>query len=235
MKLTKLSVVALCSSLFIACTNDAEQLKWRPYKDIDGTIQEVSFVTLTEQQIDKSKTSQPVERHFANLAVPFGKSKTFKRLGEIFPLGHFKGDYSMATIFLLDDKSLNIYKTEDVQTLAKAHAFEFYEFGGMRLSHAKFRAKTKICKDFKGKNGVDLVMTTNYYPENSFTDFYTALLEVKLQTQQAPQEIGYNASFTGNDANFQALMKQDEQKRGKNLAVANIQEKASILFNIICK
>lgn len=235
MTLAKLSVMILLSSLLIGCANDAKQLNWRPYKDIDGAVKEVSFVTLTEQHTDKSQESQPTERHFANLAIPFGETKTVKRLGEIFPLGQLNNHYAIATIFLVNDKSLNIYQAEDVQTLAKAKDFDFYEFGGMRLSHAKFTANSEICKDFNGKNGVNLLMTTNYYPQNSFTDFYTALLDVNLQSKQTPQEIGYNASFTGSDAKLQQRMKQDEQQQGKALAVANVKEKASILFNIICK
>ncbi|WP_439257752.1 hypothetical protein [Lonepinella sp. BR2271] len=235
MKLVKLSIVALCSAFLIGCASDSEKVQWRPYKDIDGSIKEVSFITLKEQTVDKSKKYEPIERHFANLAMPFGDKKTFKRLGEIFPLGRVNENYSMATIFLMNDKSFNIHQDESVQTLSKAKEFEFYEFGGMRLSHAKFTAKTEICQDFNGKNGVNLLMTTNYYPQNSFTDFYTALIEVNLQRKQPPQEIGYNASFTGSDTKLQAMMKQEEQQHGKDTAVANMQEKASILFNIICK
>ncbi|WP_386691209.1 hypothetical protein O1Q79_01371 [Lonepinella sp. MS14434] len=235
MKFAKLSVVALFSSLLVACANDAEQAKWRPFKDINGEIKEMSFITLTSQQIDKSQQSQSVERYFANLAMSFGEKKTFRRLGEMFPLGRASENYSMATIFLLNDKSLNIYQDENVQALAKAKEFEFYEFGAMRLSHAKFTAKTEICKDFRAKNGVNLLMTTNYYPQNSFTDFYTALIEVNLQSKQAPQEMGYHADFTGNDTKLQAEIKQVEQERGKDIAVANVKEKASLLFNIICK
>ncbi len=236
MKFTTLTKNAIILTALSGCAsnNDFAHLDWRPFKDIDGSVQEVGFYSWKVQAFQNGKS---VERdaHMAYLAQPFGELKAKKELGEMFPLGRAKENSAMATIFLLDGKSVNIYDEQNIKKLAQATSFDFYEFGGMRLSHAKFSAEKAICQDFKGKTGVTLLMTTNYYPENSFTDFYTALINVTLRHNSAPTEIGYTPSFTGNNEKLQTMIKAQEQKWGKNMAVANIKEKASLLFNIICK
>lgn len=236
MKFTTLTKNAIILTALSGCVsgNDFANLDWRPFKDIDGSIQEIGFYSWKVQTFQHGKT---VERdaHMAYLAQPFGELKAKKALGEMYPLGRANENSAMATIFLLDGQSVNIYDEQNIKKLAQATTFDFYEFGGMRLSHAKFSAKKAICQDFKSKTGVNLLMTTNYYPENSFTDFYTALIDVQLRHNIAPTEIGYTPSFTGNNPQLQTVIKEQEQKRGKNMAVANIKEKASLLFNIICK
>ncbi|ABR74116.1 hypothetical protein CBG46_01550 [Actinobacillus succinogenes] len=218
-----------------ATSSDFANPAWRPFKDIDGSVREISFYSW---KVLETKDGKHVERdsHVAYLAKPLGENlKAKQKIGEMYPLGQAGENSAMATIFLLDGKSLNIYDEPAVKALAQAKTFDFYEFGGMRLSHARFTAKKAICRDFKGKTGVDLLMTTNYYPRNSFTDFYTALINVNLRRDNAPKEIGYTPSFTGSDTTLQHELKTEEAKQGKNIALLNIQEKASILFNIICK
>ncbi|WP_386687413.1 hypothetical protein [Lonepinella sp. MS14437] len=233
MSIKRLFAITLISTALLGCATGTEEPNWRPYKDIDGETKAVSFVEETSvYEMDKPLEKRDLTAFQGHATRKSGDKLT--QLGYLSVLINGNGN-GMATIFNINGDSLNPHRKEDVDKLAKAKSFDFYEFGNFRLSHAKFSAKNNICKDFNGKNGVNLLMTTNYYPENSFTDFYTALIEVNLQSKQAPQEIGYNASFTGNDAKVQEQMKQDEQKHGKGVAVENIREKASILFNIICK
>ena len=217
MKFTTLTKNAIILTALSGCVsgNDFANLDWRPFKDIDGSIQEIGFYSWKVQTFQHGKT---VERdaHMAYLAQPFGELKAKKALGEMYPLGRANENSAMATIFLLDGQSVNIYDEQNIKKLAQATTFDFYEFGGMRLSHAKFSAKKAICQDFK-------------------RDFYTALINVTLRHNSAPTEIGYTPSFTGNNEKLQTMIKAQEQKWGKNMAVANIKEKASLLFNIICK
>ncbi|MDO4430170.1 MAG: hypothetical protein Q4B95_02575 [Lonepinella koalarum] len=230
----KISVILTALSGCSSQQADFGNPDWRPFKDIDGKIQEITFFTWKSIQSEGGRT---IEREIprAYLAKPFGNLKVKEELGEMYPLGKINDQSAMGTIFLLDGKSQNIYKKESVELLSKAKQFEFYEFGGMRLSHAKFSAKNGICQDFNGKNGVDLLMTTNYYPQNSFTDFYTALINVTLHRAKSPKEVGYRADFTGNNETLQAAMKAEEKKNSQKLVALNVQEKASLLFNMICK
>lgn len=238
MKLSQIFKISVILTALSGCASqqaDFANPNWRPFKDIDGKIQEITFFTWKSIQSEGGKT---IEREIprAYLAKPFGNLKVKEELGEMYPLGSKINDQNaMSTIFLLNGKSQNIYQEESLKLLSKTKQFEFYEFGGMRLSHAKFSAKNGICQDFNGKNGVDLLMTTNYYPQNSFTDFYTALINVTLHRAKSPTEIGYTPSFNGKNTALQETMKATEKVQGKQIAVQNIQEKASILFNIICK
>ncbi len=235
-KRNKLIQISLIFTALSGCAarDNFENLTWRPFKDIDGSIQEVGFYSWKVLDSNNGKSTER-DAYMAYLAQPFGKLKAKKELGEMYPLGRANEDSATATIFLLNGKSVNIYDEQNIKALGQANNFDFYEFGGMRLSHAKFSAKKAICQDFKGKTGVELLMTTNYYPENSFTDFYTALIDVKLRHSVAPTEIGYTPSFTGHNEKLQKEIKAQEQKLGKNIVINNIKEKASILFNIICK
>lgn len=232
MKLRKLIKISLILTALSGCATHSDVVEWRPYKDIDGSIQHISFLEWeTWATVDgKQQKSRSVE---VSKAENFGDTKVRQPLGNLQALRTAENDF-MGVLFIHNAKGLDIYDKENIQTLAKAKSFEFYEFGRFRLTHAKFSAPKGICQDFNRKTGVNLLMTTNYYPENSFTDFYTALINVNLQRNNAPREIGYTPSFTGNDKNLQQQIHQQEQQNGKGLAIANIKEKASILFNIIC-
>ncbi|MCK3657673.1 hypothetical protein A4G18_02845 [Pasteurellaceae bacterium Pebbles2] len=235
MKFNRLAKISLICTAVLELAGCATQStpEWRPYKDIDGKIKQVAFTQLMAADEMEHPEKMP------DLKIFHGSARS-KSGNEISKLGNLiyliNGDkVAMAAIFNVAGKSFNPQNAEFINPIAKAKSFDFYEFGLFRLSHAKFTAKTEICQDFNSKNGVDLLMTTNYYPENSFTDFYTALINVKLHRNNPPKEIGYTPSFTGQDERLQTELKSNEQKNGKQLATANIKEKASILFNIICK
>jgi len=231
MKTSNILTMGLILTALSACSINNKP-EWRPYKDIDGSIRHISFLEWeTWTFVDGKQQKRRV--------IEVSKSQNFGDVKVRVPLGNLQAlrtaeNNFMGVLFIHNTKDLNIHEKGNIQTLAKANAFEFYEFGQFRLSHAKFSAPNGICQDFNSKTGVKLLMTTNYYPENSFTDFYTALIEVKLQRNSPPQEIGYTPSFTGHNAKLQNEIKQQEQKSGKSLAIANIKETASILFNIIC-
>lgn len=232
MKFTQLIKSSLLLTALSSCVSHSDIVEWRPYKDIDGSIQHIGFFEWeTWTFVDgKQQKRRAIE---VSKAQNFGDIKVRAPLGNLQALRTAENDF-MGVLFIHNAKDVNVHEKGNIPTLAKTNVFEFYEFGRFRLTHAKFSAPNGICQDFNSKTGVNLLMTTNYYPENSFTDFYTALIEVKLQRNSAPKEIGYTPSFTGHNEKLQNKVKQQEQKSGKNLAIANIKEKASILFNIIC-
>ncbi|MGQ0286507.1 hypothetical protein ACT2CV_04805 [Pasteurellaceae bacterium 22721_9_1] len=224
--------ISLICTALLGCTSGVEEFEWRPYKDIDGVIKQMRFA----EETTAMEYEQPAEKrdltHFQGYAVSRNEGVE-QRIGYLALLRNAEG--YMATIFNVQGQSLNPQRPDDLANLAKAKIVDFYEFGQFRLGHARFSGKQAVCQDFKGKNGVDLIMTTNYYPENSFTDFYTSLINVKLHAQSAPKEIGYTPSFTGNNDRLQQEIRTSEQKKGKKIAQDNVLEKASILFNILCK
>lgn len=228
----KLAKISLICTAVAGCASSSSEIEWRPYKDIDGSIQHMSFQIL-EQVSLQNQQKQIIYRAYK--AERFGDIQLQKHLGDISALAKNHQNYAMAAIFLLHGKSIDLADQTAISQLAQAKQFDLYEFGQFRLSHAQFQAKNAICQDFNGKNGVDLIMTGNYYPQNSFTDFATSLINVNLQAQSPPQQIGYTPSFSGQDAALQQLLRDDEKKMGKKIALANVKEKGSLLFNIICK
>ncbi|MFZ7223098.1 hypothetical protein [Avibacterium avium] len=231
----KYANIVKISCILTALSGCATQndVPWRPYKDIDGKIKEVSFTSIIpSSEINKPWNERDLTQ-FQGYAEQRENNTTYA-LGDLSFL--FTGNnHGMAIIFKIGNRSLNPHKKQDIAQLSKASSFDFYEFGAYRLTHAKFTAPNGICKDFQGKQGVKLVMASNYYPQNSFTDFYTALINTKVQYNAPPKEVGYTPSFTGNTPDLQQEIKDVEKTKGRNLALANVKEKASILFNIICK
>lgn len=237
MKFSQLFITGSILTALLGCTSnqtDFSKPNWRPFLDIDGTKQEISFFTFKSLEANNGETTEKIISR-AYIAQPFGELKAKKELGEIYPLGKTSNGIFLGTIFKLKGNSLNIYDNENIKLLAQSKSFDFYEFGAMRLTHAKFTAQTAICEDFNRKSGVDLLMVSNYYPQNSFTDFYTALINVKLQRSKLPKKIGYKANFTGDNLALQTAMKNEEKENGQKLVAINIREKADLLFNIICK
>lgn len=226
----KLSKISLICTALSACTSSEQQLEWRSYKDIDGKIRQIRFVQeITEFDTANSKIDL---NNFRGRAISLFDNKE-ETIGYLALLRNAQG--YIATIFDLAGRSLNPKKTEDIKLLASSKQFDFYEFGQFRLTRARFSAKNTICQDFKSRKGVDLIMITNYYPQNSFTDFYSSLINVNLKAEAHPIEIGYTPSFTGQNKDLQKQIRHLESVQGKKILLANIQEKASLLFNLICK
>lgn len=230
----KTAKIGLICTALLGCSSGVEEFEfqWRPYKDIDGAIKQMRFV----EQTTAMEYQQPIEKrdltNFQGYAVSRSAGME-QHIGYFALLRNAQG--YMSTIFNVQKKSFNPQRPEDLESLSKVKIIDFYEFGQFRLGHARFTSKRGICQDFRGKNGVDLAMTTNYYPENSFTDFYTSSINVKLHAQSMPKEIGYTPSFTGNNERLQQELRNSELKNGKKIAQENVLEKASILFNLLCK
>ncbi len=231
MNIVKWAKMSLILTALCGCSlADHDGLEWRPYKDIDGQVKKMAFVRrVSSSDAQRAKTLDQPQGEAIRQSLG-GR----ERLGDLYYLFDTEKN-AVAAIFRAQGKSLSPYVAQDVKQMAESRTVDFYEFGKFRLAHARFEGKNALCRDFKSKTGVDLLMTANYYPRNSFTDFYTGLINVNLRHDEAPKEIGYTPSFTGSDADLQGELKADEAKRGKNIALLNIQEKASILFNIICK
>lgn len=209
--------------------SEGEPFTWRPYKDLDGSTH---YMTFTEVY----RVADEANRHYvAYRAKNVGNLKTRETLGTMYPLrsGGIE-DGKMQAIFLLGDSSLNPHSPDDMAILQKAKTFDFYEFGNMRLGQVRYQAKSGICADFKSKEGVDLHIATNYYPNNSFTDYVTTTIKVKLNDKEVLDKISYSVDFSGDNAHLQKAMREQEKEHGRAVAVRNFSEKASVLANIVC-
>ena len=173
MKTLKLVTLALTGAL-VGCNSNSD-FNWRPYKDLDGSQQYLTF-----SEVVTLENNNQSSEYVAYRAKLFGDLKSRETLGTLYPLGRIGQDSAMGTIFLLDGKSLNPHNSDDINLLKKAKAFDFYEFGDMRLGH-------------------------------------TQLL------------------FSGNNPKLQAMLKENEQQYGREIAVTNFSEKATIIANVICK
>ena len=230
MKLFTRIAAPLVAITLVGCSSTSDDIKWRPFEDLDASTQYATF-----SEIISFQNGTEHKEYVAYKAKFFGELKSRETLGTLYPLGKADSGNYMGTIFLLNGKSLNPHNKDDIALLKQSKEFDFYEFGNMILGHTKFKAKQNICKDFNNKNGVELLMATNYYPENSFTDYYTSLITVKLNNKQVLGEINYQPILSGENTRLLDMLSNEEQKNGKKVAVRNFSEKASILSNIICK
>jgi hypothetical protein len=221
MNISKLFLTTLTVVAISGCSTSAKQAQQaRAYQDIDGSVQEIIFTdhTLNEQQLN-------------DIRVARGQAANKKGvIGEIYALRDGSG-------LLLTDgtKSFSPYESTEMRMLANAKAFDLYEFGRGHMGHAKFSAKNGMCKDFNGKNGINLTMATNYYDVKSLSDYHTLFVNVDINNKVIlSKDIGYKASFTTSDKAVDAKMREAEKQSGQKVALSNIEKTASILLGI-CK
>ena len=92
-----------------------------------------------------------------------------------------------------------------------------------------------MCKDFNGKNGINLTMATNYYDVKSLSNYHTLFVNVDINNKTIlSKDMGYKASFTTSDKAVDAKMREAEKQSGQKIALSNIEKTASILLGI-CK
>lgn len=230
----KIALLSMLSALLVGCSNSGNNdLNWRPYQDLEGNTQHISFMMRVFDQ--KNPNAIKEAQGTALRKVEINGFQTNQAIGETYVL--FDAEkFPMGVIFLEQNKSLNPHNPEHIKTLAKAKIFDFYEFGKQRLGIVRYRAKNGICQDFKGKAGVQLEMATNYYSENSFTDYYTNFMRFTVNHKKLVSKgVDLAENFSGTDPRLQKEMQEYIGKEREKLSTANINEKVSILANIICK
>lgn len=233
MKKKNLLIIGAALSLSACSMSDLglsdESPNWRPYKDIDKSTQYVTFTSSTTAYFESHP--KEIRQDEVGRAYKKGKLDSKELIGYLFNIYDANG-ISMATYFgTPTDKSLNPHQKDHIGKLAKAKKINFYEFGKGRLSHAEFSATKGMCEDFNGKNGVKIKMATNYYQD--YDNYYTSLLSANISRKEI-KDIDYQPLITGNKT-FTEETKQHESKQGKDVAYANLKEKATIFVNIICR
>lgn len=235
MKLYKSTLIFSTIIVLTGCADllnaNKDPFNWTPYLDIDGSIQYVDFFQRVIAEKDANKLE--IVRGEAIQKMQFSNLSSYKSIGDLY--ASVDGDgYAMGTIFLDGKKSLNPYLNDDINVLSKSKQFDFYEFGKGRVGHAKFSAKNQICKDFRSKNGVDIVVATSYYDKNDRQSYYSSLIKANINNEEVRLK-DYKPTFTSTNKNTLEMMKEDEAKYGNKVVKDNLYEKASILINKICK
>ncbi|TCP95092.1 hypothetical protein EDC44_11142 [Cricetibacter osteomyelitidis] len=225
MKLKNTIMITAATFALTACSglglNGEDQIE-RPYKDIDGSVKFISFTKMETAYGSNDKKSVQGRAIKSNGDI----------LGYIYYIFDANGQ-AMNTLFLKNQASLNPHNIEDMQKLAKAKIFNFYEFGKGRLAHAQYIAKNSLCSDFKSQNGIQLNIATNYYLD--FTNYYTSFISAKISKNSQPTGLSYRPDFTVSDPKILAQIQAQEQSNGQKLAESNLFEKISVLTNIVCR
>lgn len=224
------SVIALTGCADLLDTSK-DSFNWTPYSDIDGSTQYVDFFQRVISENEANKLD--VARGTAIQKTQFGNLGTYKTIGDLYASIDDDG-YAMGTVFLVGNKSLNPYSNDDINALSKSKEFDFYEFGKGRVGHAKFSAKKQVCQDFKKKNGINVIVATNYYDKEDRQSYYSSLIKAEINNKEIRLK-DYKPTFTSNNEDKLKIMKQSEAKYGSKVAKDNLYEKASILINKICK
>lgn len=227
--LKKIIAPSALATLLSACTfNSNPPLEFLSYQEIDGKIEKIRFM----QKISSDNSSV---KGSAYQQTFFGDIPTSKEIGDIYHIYDANGQ-PMNVIFLMDGKtSINPKNNEQIKALAKATKFDFYEFGKGRIAHAQFSAKKSICQDFKHKSGLAFKMATSYYlMPNQPNDFYASLISAHLKSNSEVVNFKYEPRYQINETKLLNTVKMEEKDQGEKAARLNLQEKYSLLTNIIC-
>ncbi|HGO5823183.1 TPA: hypothetical protein ACK3JW_000847 [Mannheimia haemolytica] len=218
------------ATLLSACSfNSNPALEFLPYQEIDGKVEKIRFMQTVSNSSEEAVKGSAYQQSF------FGEVPTSKEIGNIYHIYDANGQ-PMNVIFLMNEKtSINPKNEEQIKTLAKANKFDFYEFGKGRIAHAQFSGKKSICQDFKSKYGIALKIATSYYlTPNQPNEFYASLISAHLKSNSEVTNFSYVPKYQINDTKVLNEVKMQEKNHGEKVAHLNLQEKYSLLKNIIC-
>ncbi|MGQ0287285.1 hypothetical protein ACT2CV_08800 [Pasteurellaceae bacterium 22721_9_1] len=201
--------------------------KWRPYLDIDNSIQYMDFMERVLSDEEKGKIN--ISYGSAIQKGTFGGLDTFRTIGDFYPLVD-QDKYAMGAIFLVDKKSLNPYAEQDAKILASTKELDFYDFGKGRIGRAKFLASNKLCTDFKSAKGVKINIATTYYTD--YENYYASQISAILNTKGI-SNLKYEPYFSFTNKKIEQEHRNEEYKIGREVAERNLKERIALL-HFIC-
>ncbi|NBI42591.1 hypothetical protein GVX76_03650 [[Haemophilus] felis] len=202
--------------------------KWRPYLDIDNSIQYMDFMERVISDDEKGKLQ--ISYGSAIKKTKFGDLDTYATIGDFYPLVD-ENKYAMGAIFLVDKKSLNPYVEQDAKILVSTKELDFYDFGKGRIGHAKFVANNKLCADFKSARGVKISIATTYYED--YENYYASQISAVLNTKGI-SNLKYEPYFSFTNKKIEQEHRKKESQMGKDVAERNLKERIALL-HFICK
>ena len=223
----------LAAAFVLAAHGAAAKELWRPYQDLDGQTRYVAFAERSTTESNKPLAERTLTEFQGYADVKNAPDAAFDRLGDLSVLVNAEGA-GLAAIFNIGKRSYNPHRPEDAAELARARSFDFYEFGMQRLSHGRYTAPNGICQDFRN-GSVHLSLSTSYYPDNSFTDYYTSHIEAELSAPRSAAISTYRAAFTGSDTRLQQQIRELVSQYGQQVAEDNVREKLTVLRNALCR
>lgn len=222
-------MLSACSASELGLLSGNESPNWRPYKDIDESTQYMSFIS--ETTVYAEQHSEEIRTDSVGRAYKKGSANNEILVGYLFNI-YDANQVAMASYFgTSTDKNLNPHDKQSMAKATKAKKLDFYEFGKGRLGHAEFTANKGLCADFNSKNGIKIKMATNYY--QNYENYYTSLVSAVISKQEI-KDVNYKPLLSGSQA-FISENSQQEAQNGRKLAMANLQEKATLFTNIICR
>lgn len=224
----KIGVISTVSIFLSACSfNPNPPLEFLPYLEIDGKVEKIRFMRTISSNNNDVKGSAYKQSFFGDLP-------TSKEIGNIYHIYDANGQ-PINVIFLMDNKnSINPKNNEQIKALAKAKMFDFYEFGKGRIAHAQFSAKKSICQDFKSKSGIKFTMATSYYLNPLKNDFYASLISADLKSNSEVVNFSYRPIYQIDNKTLLNQVEKEEKNNGEKIARLNLQEKYSLLTNLVC-
>lgn len=126
--------------------------------------------------------------------------------------------------------------SDDAALLGGSIEFEVYEINETRASHTIFESGAGICNGYKSKEGVYVTDSTTYYiiPENK-KEYYKNIAIGRITAKERIRNVQYVPVFYIQDPMLAKNIQKEDAKQGKTLARGNIQNRAYMLSQVICK
>ncbi|WP_439287155.1 hypothetical protein [Lonepinella sp. BR2357] len=122
----------------------------------------------------------------------------------------------------------------DVNELAKSVEFEVFVINENSQIHTVFEHGGGVCYGYLN-NGVEVTDSATYYlKDKSKNEYYANISGGIVNHDGMPKKVQYASVFNINDPNMSKYLKEQDKQRGQNIAKKNLQDRVSVLSNVVC-
>ncbi|WP_439241251.1 hypothetical protein [Lonepinella sp. BR2474] len=122
----------------------------------------------------------------------------------------------------------------DVNELAKSVEFEVFVINENSQIHTVFEHGGGICYGYLN-NGVEVTDSATYYvKDKSKEEYYANISGGVVNHEGVPKKVQYASVFNINDPRMSKYLKEQDTLRGQNIAKKNLQDRTSVLSNVVC-
>lgn len=125
---------------------------------------------------------------------------------------------------------------QDAKALGSSIEFEVFQINETKSSHTIFESGAGICQGFHSRLGVEVTDATTYYviPVNK-EEYYTNIATATVLSNEDSKNMQYVPVFYIQNPELAKKVQDEENKKGKNLASKNIENRKTILSHVICR
>ncbi|MGC6246978.1 hypothetical protein ACNO7P_00795 [Bisgaard Taxon 45] len=125
---------------------------------------------------------------------------------------------------------------QDAKALGSSIEFEVFQINESKSSHTIFESGAGICQGFHSRLGVEVTDATTYYviPVNK-EEYYTNIATATVLSNEDSKNMQYVPVFYIQNPELAKKVQDEENKKGKNLASKNIENRKTILSHVICR